>query len=225
MKNSIRILIVDDHQIVLWGLRQLIDSQNPEMEIAGTATSASEAIEKAKTLQPDLILLDLDLGQESALSIVPQLKSCSKAAILVLTGVRDQLVLDEAILSGARGILRKDEATDRLLDAVRKVASGQVWLDREATGRVFNALVARDSQKSASVSGIKLLTEKEKEVVRALAGDGSAPNKVLAKQLCVSTSTLRNYLSSIYQKLEVDNRMGLYMYAKKHSQDLGQGVD
>lgn len=216
MQKTLRILLVDDHRTMLWGLQQLVASQHPEMEVVGTATKGQEALEKTMASGPDLILLDYDLGEEKSLDIIPRLRAITDAYILVLTGIRDKKILDEVVVAGARGVIRKDEPPERLLEAIRKVTSGEIWLDREATARVFCALTQEKTKAPAEPPKFTLLTEKEKEIIDALANDGAAPNKVLARQLCISESTLRNYLTSIYQKLGVGNRTGLYMYAKTH---------
>lgn len=127
--------------------------------------------------------------------------------------------MDEAILNGARGIVRKEEPAERLLLAIEKVVMGEFWLDREATGRMFDAFMLRDAHATREKQKLGLLTEKEKKVIKAVLEDAAASNKLLAQKLFISEHTLRNHLSSIYQKLEVENRMSLYMYATKHCKE------
>ena len=119
---GIRILLVDDHQTLLWGLEKLINSEGPRMSVVGTASSTEEALQKAGQLQPDLILLDLDLNGQCSLDILPTLLATPNTQVLVLTGERNQTVLDHAIHKGARGVISKGASPDQLLRAIEKAA-------------------------------------------------------------------------------------------------------
>jgi len=217
--DPIRVLVVDDHQTVLWGLRQLIDSRRPEMTVAGTASDPFDALRLAHELKPDLILLDMDLGTSDANQLIPELQACCDAKILILTGVRDDIRTDDAILRGARGILKKELPADIVLQAIASVHRGELWLDRITTGRVFHQQQERERQQSAEKLRIAELTPKERQIVTAIAIAQGVNNKELAKQLFMSEHTLRNHLSAIYQKLRVSNRLQLYVYAVKHGLD------
>jgi DNA-binding NarL/FixJ family response regulator len=217
--DPIRVLVVDDHQTVLWGLRQLIDSRQPEMTVAGAASDPLDALRLARELQPDLILLDMDLGASDANQLIPELQACCDARILILTGVRDEARTDDAILRGARGILKKELPADVVLQAIASVHRGELWLDRIATGRVFHQQQERERQQSGERVRIAELTPKERQIVTAVAVAPGVNNKELAKQLFMSEHTLRNHLSAIYQKLGVGNRLQLYVYALKHGLD------
>ena len=217
--DPIRVLVVDDHQTVLWGLRQLIDSRQPEMTVAGAASDPLEALRLAQELKPDVILLDMDLGASDANQLIPELLACCDARILILTGVRDAARTDDAILRGARGILKKELPAEVVLQAIGSVHRGELWLDRVATGRVFHQQQERERLQSGDRLRIAELTPKERQIVTAVAGAPGANNKELAKQLFMSDHTLRNHLSAIYQKLGVGNRLQLYVYAVKHGLD------
>jgi DNA-binding NarL/FixJ family response regulator len=217
--DPIRVLVVDDHQTVLWGLRQLIDSRQPEMTVAGAASDPLDALRLARELQPDVILLDMDLGASDANQLIPELQECCDARILILTGVRDEARTDDAILRGARGILKKELPADVVLQAIASVNRGELWLDRIATGRVFHQQQERERQQSGERVRIAELTPKERQIVTAVAVAPGVNNRELAKQLFMSEHTLRNHLSAIYQKLGVGNRLQLYVYALKHGLD------
>ena len=148
MGEPITILLVDDHKTVLWGLQQLMESQGSRLKVVGLASEPKEAMALASSLNPDVILLDIDLGQWNSLDLLPEFKKCSQSNILMITGVRDQLILDDAIARGARGVVRKEESTDILLRAIEKVAAGQIWVDRESTARVFDSLIEKETKKS-----------------------------------------------------------------------------
>jgi DNA-binding NarL/FixJ family response regulator len=216
---TIRVMLVDDHQTVLWGLRQLIDSRQPEMTVAGAASDPVEALRLARELKPDLILLDMDLGTSDANQLIPELQACCDAKILILTGVRDEVRTDDAILRGARGILKKELPAEIVLQAIASVHRGELWLDRITTGRVFHQQQERERQQSGERLRIAELTPKERQIVTAVAAAPGVNNRELAKQLFMSEHTLRNHLSAIYQKLGLANRLQLYVYALKYGLD------
>ena len=222
MQQTIRIMLVDDHQTMLWGLEQLIRSEAPRMEVVGTARNCEDALSAAQRLAPDLILLDVDLGGSCSVDILPGLLANGVSKVLLLTGSSDQETLDLAIKRGARGILHKKAAAPDVLKAIEKVHGGELWLDHQALGRVLGNLLGSgpapkpdpDAHRRAS------LTAKERKVIQAVVEGNGALNKAIAEKLFISEYTLRNHLTSIYQKLQVGNRLELYVYAMKHG--LGQ---
>ncbi len=215
--SPIRILIVDDHPTMLWGLERLIGSQAPRMQVVATAASPEEALAQGHRHRPDLVLLDLNLGERSGLEVVPELMA-QGAKVLVLTGERAEELMDKAVQLGVRGVLRKDASADMVLKAVHKVHEGELWLDRLTMGRVLHGLMepragqrpCPEKQKQAH------LTQREHKVIQAILEGRGAGNKALAARLFISEHTLRNHLSSIYHKLGVGNRLELYVYALKH---------
>lgn len=216
--TPIRIMLVDDHRSVLWGLERLIEGEKSRMEIVGKATTCTEAVELAAKLSPDVILLDLDLGGESAISVLPTLVTKTRARVLVLTGVRDPSMHDNAVLAGARGIVEKEDTAETILKAIEKVHAGEMWLDRVATGRIFVELSRKGTsrEEDADQRKIAALTERERQIVMALVDDAGASAKAIAARLHISEHTLRNHLTSIYEKLGVTNRLELFVYASKH---------
>ena len=216
-ENRIRILLIDDHQSFLWGMVKLIESDSPSMEVIGTAGDISEAVVIAQGEQPDIILLDIDLHGENSLDSMPLLRKATSAFVLVLTGVRDPETHDRAILSGARGVVQKEESPEVILKAIKKVSHGEIWLGREATGRVITKLLDHsDNHASPETTKIASLTSRERDIIDVIIKQGRSTNKQIAGHLNMSEHTLRNHLSSIYSKLEVENRLELAMYAVKH---------
>lgn len=216
--QAIRVMLVDDHHTMLWGLTKLIESENPRMKVVGTAATCDEALVKVGLLQPDVILLDLDLDGTNAVQFIPGLLENSACNILVFTGSRDQETLDLAILQGARGVLRKDASAEHVIKAIEKTAAGEIWLDRQTLGRVFNEFMAPKAlpQPDRGLEKHLGLTAKEKKVISAVVAGSGALNCALAQRLFISENTLRNHLTSIYHKLGVSNRLELYIYAVKH---------
>lgn len=221
-QRTIKVMLVDDHQTMLWGMEQLIKGEAPRMQVVGTARNSEDALALAGRLAPDVILLDLNLNGSSSVDILPALLANSASKVLLLTGSTDHETLDLAVRSGARGILHKSAAPAEVLKAIEKVYRGELWLDHLALGRVLghfmNPVAAPkpdpDAHRRAS------LTAKERKVIQAVVEGNGALNKAIAEKLFISEYTLRNHLTSIYQKLHVGNRLELYVYAMKHG--LGQ---
>ena len=215
---TIRVMLIDDHPTVLWGLVNLIESQKPHMEVAGTAQTCTDALETVGKLSPDVVLLDLGMGETSSIDILPSLLSSSRSRVLIFTGERDQIKLDLAISSGASGILNKDASAEQIFKAIKKIARGEIWLDRDTLGRMFNEFrnpgLARKNDPELEKQSA--LTVRERKIIQAIVESNGALNKTMAQRLFISEHTLRNHLTSIYQKLGVSNRLELYVYAVKH---------
>lgn len=218
MEKTIRVLLVDDHLTMLWGLDKLIGSEAPRMQVAGTARSCCEALSKVEELEPDVVLLDLDLGGESSLELIPALVANTVTRVLLLTAERDQKKLDQAVHNGARGVLRKDAPAEHVVKAIEKTHQGEFWLPRETLNRVFAEVMnpARFKKPDPETEKQACLTAKERKIIQSIAQGTGILNKTLATQLFISEHTLRNHLTSIYQKLGVGNRLELYVYAVKH---------
>ena len=137
---SVRVLIVDDHGIMRAGLRMLLES-HPGFLVVGEASTCADALALATETQPDVIVLDLDLGGENAVESIPTLlRTAPDTRILVLTGVRDPEVHRQAIRQGALGLVFKEKAVETLLQAITKVRAGEVRLEPTMIARVFGDL-------------------------------------------------------------------------------------
>ena len=212
-----KILLVDDHQSFLWGLVKLIESDSPNMQVIGTASEIVGALAILEREQPDVILLDIDLGGVNSLDSMPLLRNATSALVLIVTGARDAEIHERAVLAGARGVVQKEAPAEMILKAIRKVYEGEIWLDRMTTARVFSKLLDHsDNQTSPETTKIASLTSREREIIDVMTRQGRSTNKQIAVHLNMSEHTLRNHLSSIYSKLEVENRLELVMYAVKH---------
>jgi two-component system, NarL family, nitrate/nitrite response regulator NarL len=219
--KPIRVFLIDDHASVLWGLERLIQSGKPTMEAVGSASSCDRALELIDAAEPDVIVLDMDLGRESGLDGIPRLLARSPAKILVLTGLRDKTVHDKAVMAGASGVVEKEASAETILLAIAKVHEGQIWLDRAATGRIFAAMSRPDATRAPDPEQqkIAMLTDREREIVAHTANHAGATAKDIALALHISDSTLRNHLTSVYSKLGVANRLELFAYAHRHGLD------
>jgi len=217
-QKPIRVMLVDDHPTILWGLTNLIESERPRMELVGTANSCEAALAQVRKAAPDIILLDLDLQGKCAVDVLPELLSSPGSRALILTGTRDLAILDAAVQQGARGVLQKDASAEQILKAIVKIHEGELWLDRETMGRLFNDFMTSPQSRKIDpeLTRQAALTAKERTIISAIMVETGATNKMIADQLFISEHTLRNHLSSIYQKLAVSNRLALYVYAAKH---------
>jgi two-component system nitrate/nitrite response regulator NarL len=208
--EPIRILIVDDHAIVRAGLRMLID-QNPAMKVIGVAGNRSEALEIAANEQPNMIILDILLGDEDGLTFLPELREVAKnARVLVLTGLRSSESQRRAIVAGAMGVVLKEHAAEVLIKAIAKVHQGEVWLDRSLMSSVLDEMTQAPEIDPEKVK-IASLTDRERQVI-ALIAQG-LKNKQIGERLFITETTVTHHLSSIFSKLEVSDRLELVIYA------------
>jgi DNA-binding NarL/FixJ family response regulator len=183
------------------------------MEVVGMATTPDEAINAVIQKKPDLILLDMDLGSSSSLDLLPTLLQKSDAKVLFLTGVRDPDVHDSAILRGARGVLLKGESAKVIIRAIEKVHAGEIWAANTTVSRVLAMMNNRKKEKSPEEEKISYLTPREREIIETLVTFESSTNEKIADHLCISVSTLKNHLTTVYSKLEVKNRVQLMKFA------------
>jgi two-component system, NarL family, nitrate/nitrite response regulator NarL len=229
MPDTIRVMLVDDHRTMLWGLERLIDGEAPRMHVAATARSADEALARIGIALPDVVLLDLDLDGHDGLEIMPRLLQ-HPVQVLVLTGTRDQSILYQAVRAGARGVVRKDEPAERLLKAIEKVHAGEFWVDQPILGRLVHELVRPEQPEAARHAS---LTARELKIIRIMVERNGDGNRAIANVLFISEHTLRKHLTSIYRKLDIGTRLELYAYAIRHGlaaaapplKRIGPGVD
>jgi two-component system, NarL family, response regulator DevR len=217
--EPIRVLIIDDHKIIRDGLKDLISSRGG-MTVVGEAGNSAEAVRLAAQEHPNVIILDLVLADESGLDLIPELqREDEQASILILTGVRDAEKRDKAIELGARGVVLKDQGADELLSAIEKVhRPGEYWLEPGATQRLLDRRRAPANElRDPESLNISRLTRRELEII-ALVGEG-LENREIAERLnpIVAESTVRNNLTAIYDKLQIQGgRLGLLVYSYKH---------
>ena len=211
---SIRILLVDDHELFLSGMRLLIENE-PGLSVVGQAVNRTSALDVAR-LRPDIILLDLDLGNEVSLDFLTDLLRVGVSSrVVVVTALPDPELHLRAVRLGAMGVVLKVEVVSTLFKAIRKVYAGEVWLNRSMVATVMTEFV-QPSKRKTDPEAVKIasLTERELEVI-ALLGEGRR-NKQIGERLFISEKTVRHYLTSIFDKLEVSDRLDLMIYSYKH---------
>jgi len=213
LTGPIHVMIADNHVVVRAGLRMLIESR-PNMKVVGEAGSKPEALDLVKRYQPDIILLDLQLGQENAVDFLPELLSLSEESrIIILTGIRDPEEHQRAVRMGAMGVALKETTPQLLLKAIERVYAGEVWLDRFLTSSLIVEMrrAERPSKVQKQEAALAKLTEREREVI-ALVGEG-LKNKQIAQRLFISEITVRHHLTSIFEKVNVSDRLELLIFA------------
>jgi NarL family two-component system response regulator LiaR len=203
MNDLIRVLIADDHFVVRKGLVTLLVPRNG-MEVVGEAATGQEAVELARTLQPDVILMDMIMpGMDGPEAITLIKQENPNARILVLTSFGESGQVSIAIRAGALGYLLKDSSPDDLFHAIRSVYRGNLVLPQD--------LAVKLMQPQPSAPALDLLTERETDVLRRLVLGQS--NKEIASNLNISTTTVRSHVSNILMKLGVSNRTQAAMVA------------
>lgn len=209
MEKNIRILIVDDHAIVREGLRGLIEVE-PDMELAGEASSGAEGVDKALVLRPDVILMDLLMPEKDGVTAIKEIKAeWQEARFLVLTSFLEDDKVFPAIESGALGYLLKDTQPDELLDAIRGVHRGETMLHPSIAKKIMQRI--QESGEGSKKSEGPELTERELDVLKLLAqGDG---DREIAEKLVVSERTVHFHVGNILSKLHLANRTQAALYA------------
>jgi NarL family two-component system response regulator LiaR len=204
---TIRVLIVDDHAVVREGLRALIGYQ-PGMEVVGEASDGVQAVLRARSLQPDVILMDLVMPRMGGLEAIAEItKENPQARILVLTSFAEDEKVFPSIKAGALGYLLKDSPPQELIQAIREVHRGESSLHPT----IARMLVREISQPSGLPPAEEPLTAREMEVLDLVAQGLS--NQEIADNLVISERTVRNYVSTILKKLHLANRVQAALYA------------
>ncbi|MGW0232129.1 response regulator [Actinopolymorpha singaporensis] len=202
--GPIRVLVVDDHQVVRHGLRTFLDIQD-DIEVVGEAGDGGAAVELAETLRPDLMLLDLQLPGVDGVSALRMLRDRgSTVRVLVLTSFTEPATVVPALRAGAAGYLFKDVDPEALAQAIRAVHAGQVLLEPE----VADALLRGDDPAERAGGA---LTEREREVLVEIAHGRS--NREIARALVLSEKTVKTHVSSILAKLGLADRTQAALYA------------
>ena len=201
VKNRVRLVLVDDSQVVRMGLRSLLGTE-PRVEIVGEAGTVATAVETCTRLRPEVVLLDIRLPDGTGFDACRQILSrLPDTRVLVLTSVADETLVDEAIRAGAHGYLLKEIDGRGLLQAVFDVAEGKSILDPAVTARVIQLVKGGTS---ATRDALAVLSPQERKVL-ALIAEGQT-NKEVASDLGLAEKTVKNYLSNIFEKLHVSRR-------------------
>jgi len=208
-----RILLVDDHKLVRQGLRVLL-SDCADLEVIGDASDGREAVEKARTLQPDVILMDIHMPGGDGLSAIPLIREVAPSAKVVVLTIHgdDPNLVYQAISAGAVGYVPKNSDIEEVIRAVRQVLHGQAAVMASSLTSLLNFMVhGSGGQPTQQPERLQRLSGREMEVLRLVAQGAS--NREIATKLYLSESTVRSHLHNILEKLQLDNRVQAAAYA------------
>lgn len=200
--TPLRILIADDHPLFRKGMRTLLASM-PETEVVGEATTGKEAVDRALALQPDIVLMDLQMPEGGGLTAIRSLTSANpETRILVVTLFEDDESVFAALKAGARGYVLKDADEDEMIRAIQAVARGEAIFSPAVASRLMDYFTA--ARTSPHAEAFPDLTEREREILAMIARGRS--NYEIAEELSISLKTVRNHASNIFSKLQVADR-------------------
>jgi DNA-binding NarL/FixJ family response regulator len=209
---TLRILLVDDHEVVRLGMKALLD-RHQDFQVVAEAATEDEAVRQTVAYEPDLVLMDIRLAGGSGIEACQQIKQLRpETQVLMLTSFAEDELLFAAIRAGASGYLLKQVGSGDMIRAIEAAARGESMLDPSLTQRVF--VEVRRSIKKEEAVAFADLTGQEKQVL-ALIASGKT-NREIAAELFLSEGTVRNYVSSILSKLNVSNRAEAAAYAIQH---------
>ncbi|MFB7271800.1 response regulator [Streptomyces sp. NPDC056244] len=204
-QRPIRVLLLDDHEVVRRGVRDLLDAE-PGIEVVGEAGTAEQALARGPALRPDVAVLDVRLPDGDGITVCRELRSAMPGlACLMLTSFDDDDALLDAIMAGAAGYVLKEIKGSALVSAVRTVASGQSMLDPATTTRLMNSLRGEESAPESEPGLLDGLSPREREIL-ALIGKGLT-NAQIGKRLYLSEKTVKNNISRLLAKLGVERRI------------------
>ena len=197
----IRVVVVDDHQLVRDGLRAIIERE-PDMEVVGEADTMAEAVRRVAFDEPDVVTLDVDLPDGSGIDACTAIRAISpETKILILTAYADPRIFEKARAEGADGFVLKRTQDFQLLDEIRRVASGEKAFDDAPHGLAKDPLLSRLTPREISI--LELIAE-------------GLTNREIADELCLAEKTIKNYVSNLLSKLGLERRTQAAVFATKH---------
>ena len=214
----IRILIADDHHLLRQGIRNFL-ALEPDFDIIGEAADGEEAVAKAEALNPDILLLDINMPKLTGIEVAARLKASNPAIrVLALTIHDDENYMMKMIQSGAAGYLLKDVDPSMMVQAIRRVYAGESFVEPSLTKKLFQGITSREEVKPITpaypVAEADRLSSREVEVMQ-LIGRGMS-NAEIARELFLSEKTVKNHLTNIFRKIQVTDLTQAVLYAIKH---------
>ncbi len=211
--SKIRVVVADDHTLFREGLRQLLEMEK-DIEVVAEADDGVSAVSKVRETKPDVVLMDISMPIVSGVSAIEQIAAdMPDVGVIALTMYRQDQYVFDAMRAGARGYLLKDAKPADLILAIRMVARGASMIDPRMTTTVIKEF-RRLSSHPGTEQGVSGLSAKEKEILKLLAMGLS--NREIGQRLCLAEKTVKNYLSTIFQKLDLTDRVQAAIYALRH---------
>jgi DNA-binding NarL/FixJ family response regulator len=208
--TPIRLVLADDHAIVLHGLKRLFEG-HPDFRVVECCVDGEGAIGAARDDTCDVLVLDLRMPGRTGLDVLKTLAAEKRRCrtVLLTAAISDDDVV-EAVRLGAWGVVLKESSPETLLECVRRVYRGEQWIDRETMTRAFGHAMQREA---AMREASRILTPREIEIVRMIAQ--GLRNRVIAERLSISEGTVKIHLHNVYEKLGIDGRLELMLYAQE----------
>jgi DNA-binding NarL/FixJ family response regulator len=210
--NTLRILLVDDHEVVRLGLTTLLEDV-PGVRLVGEAGSAAEAIQACERLDPDLVILDIRLPDRSGVETCRLITDrWPHIQVIILTSYVSDDLIAETIVAGATGYVRKQVGNEELVRAIEAVRRGEALLDPQTTQRVLRRM--RQTEPLLKAQAFRNLSKRELQILHLVSQGHS--NREIAERLSISEKTVRNHVTSLLHKLNLSNRIELATYAVKN---------
>ena len=210
MSDPVTVFLLDDHEIVRRGVRDLLEAE-PDMSVVGEAGTEEEALRRIPAVDPDVAVLDVRLGSGDGISVCREIRTHHpRTKCLMLTSFSDDEALFQAIMAGASGYVLKQIRSTDLVDAVRRVASGDQLLDPALTARVLERLRTGPAEDER----IARLSKQEREVLLLIVEGLS--NKQIGERMFLAEKTIKNYITSILSKMGMTRRTEAAVYAARH---------
>jgi DNA-binding NarL/FixJ family response regulator len=208
---TVSIVVADDHTIFRDGLRRLLESE-AELKVVGEAADGDEAIARTRELKPDILLLDLAMPRKAGMDAMRELSAEGNGVatkIIVLTAAIERIQIVQALQFGARGVVMKEAATQLLMKAIRAVMAGEYWVGREAVGDIVDFM--RNSASGDKPQKNYGLTKREMDILVSIVTGLS--NKEIARRFALSEDTVKHHLTNIFDKVGVNSRLELALFA------------
>lgn len=209
--NPISVLVADDHTLFREGLRILL-AQEPAISVVGEAADGLQAISLIEALQPDILLLDVNMPELGGLEALPQIRKKSpRTHVLILSGSPEDEFMSKALQLGAKGYLSKSLSHKDLIKAIQVTHAGEIWAEHKVLAKVLEILRQKTQERNPRLAEMKeVLTDREQEIVRWV--NQGMTNKEIATRLWISDKTVKTHLGHIFSKLKLGRRLQLILY-------------
>lgn len=212
--GDIQIVLADNQPLALSGLRNAVAGQ-ADIQIMAECQNRDKLMDAVRQHAPDVLLVSADMLQEELESLQQLITEMDETRVIVLTGRKDADFLEGALRCGAKGVIQREWPIQQIPVAIRKVIRGGVWLERQAAERVLENLINGRNGEDPEARKIGALTRRERDVIDHICK--GCKNKIIAETLHISEATVSHHLTSIYRKLDVEDRTSLVIYAAKNS--------